>query len=146
MGKLRPAGHIRPVGQVLITEGLTGRCYWEVERSGRALIAVAYKDISRTGTPNECRFGYNNKSWALECNLGSKYTFYHNDISTSVSGPQSSRIGVYLDHRAGSLSYYSVSDTMTLLHREQTTFTQPLYPGFRLPQGSGSTAELCELK
>ncbi|XP_034072487.1 tripartite motif-containing protein 16-like [Gymnodraco acuticeps] len=132
--------------QVLSTEGLTGRCYWEVEWSGTAFIAVAYKDINRTGTANECVFGYNNKSWALKCNSDGKSTFYHQCVSTPVSGPPSSRIGVYLDHRAGSLSYYSVSDTMTLLHREQTTFTQPLYPGFRLPNTSGSSAELCELK
>ncbi|XP_045907815.1 tripartite motif-containing protein 16-like [Micropterus dolomieu] len=36
--------------QVLSRESLTGRCYWEVERSGRGvLVAVAYKDISRAG-------------------------------------------------------------------------------------------------
>ncbi|XP_037605172.1 tripartite motif-containing protein 16-like [Sebastes umbrosus] len=132
--------------QVLSREGLTGRCYWEVKRSGRVYIAVAYKDIRRTGNFNECGFGYNDKSWSLECK-SSSYTFRHNNICTSVSGPQSSRIGVYLDHRAGTLSYYSVSETMTLLHRVQTTFTQPLYAGFWLPSGVvGDTAELCELK
>ncbi|XP_010767358.1 LOW QUALITY PROTEIN: tripartite motif-containing protein 16-like [Notothenia coriiceps] len=129
--------------QVLSTEGLTGRCYWEVEWSGRAFIAVAYKN--RTGKINQCRFGFKNKSWALDCISGGKYTFYSN-IPTHVSGPQSSRIGVYLDHRAGSLSYSSVFETMTLLHREQTTFTQPLHPGFRLPGKDGDTVELCELK
>ncbi|KAK6291289.1 hypothetical protein J4Q44_G00380550, partial [Coregonus suidteri] len=37
-------------GQVLCREGLTGRCYWEVEWSGRgAGIGVAYKGISRRG-------------------------------------------------------------------------------------------------
>ncbi|XP_068582221.1 tripartite motif-containing protein 16-like [Cebidichthys violaceus] len=46
--------------------------------------------------------------------------------------PRSSRVGVYLDHRAGILSFYSVSETMTLLHRVQTTFTQPLYAGLFL--------------
>ncbi|KAF5900342.1 tripartite motif-containing protein 16-like, partial [Clarias magur] len=44
--------------------------------------------------------------------------------------PSSSRIGVYVDHSAGTLSFYSVSDTMKLLHRVHTTFTQPLYAGF----------------
>ncbi|KAK7921856.1 hypothetical protein WMY93_008758 [Mugilogobius chulae] len=45
-------------------------------------------------------------------------------------GPASDRIGVYLDHTAGRLDFYSVSgDTMTLLHRVQTTFTQPLLTG-----------------
>ncbi|XP_074467346.1 E3 ubiquitin/ISG15 ligase TRIM25-like [Sebastes fasciatus] len=131
--------------QVLSREGLTGRCYWEVQWSGRIFIAVAYKDIKRTSTFNECLFGYNDKSWSLQCD-SSRYKFRHNNISTSVSGPQSSRIGVYLDHRAGTLSYYSISETMTLLHRVQTTFTQPLYPGFWLLSGAGVSAELCELK
>ncbi|KAJ8278193.1 hypothetical protein GJAV_G00084930 [Gymnothorax javanicus] len=52
-------------------------------------------------------------------------------------------IGVYLDHRAGTLSFYSVSDTMTLLHRVQTTFTQPLCPGFG--PHAGSSVKLCDL-
>ncbi|XP_073335384.1 tripartite motif-containing protein 16-like [Pagrus major] len=131
--------------QVLSREGLTGRCYWEVNWSGRVCIVVAYKNISRTGTSTECGFGYNDKSWSLICDSGG-YTFRHNDIDTSISGPQSSTIGVYLDHSAGTLSYYSVSETITLLHRVQTTFTQPLYPGLWLPNGTCTTAELCELK
>ncbi|XP_031163880.1 tripartite motif-containing protein 16-like [Sander lucioperca] len=131
--------------QVMTREGLTGQCYWEVKWSGKVLIAVAYKDISRTGTRDKCGFGNNDKSWALECYSGN-YEFRYNNIVTCISGPQSSRIGVYLDHRAGTLSYYSVSETMTLLHRVQTTFTQPLYAGFWLPKTVGDTAELCELK
>ncbi|XP_074466308.1 tripartite motif-containing protein 16-like [Sebastes fasciatus] len=131
--------------QVLSREGLTGRCYWEVKWSGDVCIAVAYKDIRRTGTREECGFGCNDKSWSLDC-YSSSYKFEHNNISTSVSGPRSSRIGVYLDHRAGTLSYYSVSGTMTLLHRVQTTFTQPLYAGFWILNVVGATAELCELK
>ncbi|XP_029605144.1 tripartite motif-containing protein 16-like [Salmo trutta] len=124
--------------QVLCREGLSGRCYWEVEWSGGVVTAVSYKDISRTERGNI--FGYNNKSWSLKCSRGG-YCFIHNDVETKVSGPQSSRVGVYLDHKAGTLSFYSVSDTMTLLHRVQTTFTQPLYPGFYL----SGTAELVKL-
>ncbi|KAM9726302.1 uncharacterized protein ACNS7B_017269 [Menidia menidia] len=126
--------------QVLSRESLTGRCYWEVERRGRAVtVAVAYKNISRKG--NESRFGYNDKSWALYCG-GNSCTFKFNNIKTSLSAPPSSRVGVYLDHRAGILSFYSVSETRTLLHRVQTTFTQPLYAGLWV----GSSAELCELR
>ncbi|XP_038838223.1 tripartite motif-containing protein 16-like [Salvelinus namaycush] len=124
--------------QVLCREGLSGRCYWEVEWTGDVITAVSYKDISRT--ERDSGFGFNNKSWSLKyCRDG--YCFRHNNVVTKVSGPQSSRVGVYLDHKAGTLSFYSVSDTMTLLHRVQTTFTQPLYPGFWL----FGTAELVKL-
>ncbi|XP_053176267.1 uncharacterized protein LOC128359978 [Scomber japonicus] len=124
--------------QVLSREGLTGRCYWEVEWRGRwgVFVAVTYKNISRAGS--ESILGRNNKSWCLDCSSNS-YVFCYNNIETPVSGPRSSRVGVYLDHRAGILSFYSVSKTMTLLHRVQTTFTQPLYAGLYV--GGGSTAE-----
>ncbi|XP_062266027.1 tripartite motif-containing protein 16-like [Platichthys flesus] len=134
--------------QVLSRESLTGRCYWEVEVGvgvgGRVCVAVTYKNISRAGISHECRFGYNDKSWSLHCD-GNSYNFLYNSIQTPVSGPVSSRVGVYLDHSAGVLSFYRVSDTMTLLHRVQTTFTQPLYAGVRV-YCSGSTAEFCKLK
>uniref|UniRef100_A0A4W5KD54 B30.2/SPRY domain-containing protein n=1 Tax=Hucho hucho TaxID=62062 RepID=A0A4W5KD54_9TELE len=127
--------------QVLCREGLSGCCYWEVEWSGNVITAVSYKDISRTERGGG--FGLNNKSWSLQCYNGG-YWFRHNNVVTKVSGPQSSRVGVYLDHKAGTLSFYSVSDTMTLLHRVQTTFTQPLYPGLWLNFFNG-TAKLVKL-
>ncbi|XP_075306437.1 tripartite motif-containing protein 16-like [Odontesthes bonariensis] len=130
--------------QVLSRESLTGRCYWEVEMGGGGVgVAVAYKNISRGGG-SECGFGCNDKSWSLHCYLDC-YTFWYNNISTSISGPLSSRVGVYLDHRAGILSFYSVSGTMTLLHRVQTTFTQPLCAGIKLYY-SRSSAELCKME
>ncbi|KAG8014415.1 Tripartite motif-containing protein 16 [Nibea albiflora] len=131
--------------QVLSRQSLTGRCYWEVEWGGNGVyVAVAYKNISRAGSSYECLFGYNDKSWMLHCDTNSYY-FWYNSVQTPVLGPRSSRVGVYLDHSAGVLSFYSVSETMTLLHRVQTTFTQPLYAGL-LPLHSGVTAELCKLK
>uniref|UniRef100_UPI0037E78CBD tripartite motif-containing protein 16-like n=1 Tax=Semicossyphus pulcher TaxID=241346 RepID=UPI0037E78CBD len=131
--------------QVLSRESLTGRCYWEVEWRGRGVhVAVAYKNISRAGSGDECGFGSADKSWALHCNINS-YNFWYNNVHTPVSGPLSSRVGVYLDHRAGILSFYSISKTMTLLHRVQTTFTQPLYAGLRFCN-YGSTVELCKVK
>ncbi|XP_042285124.1 tripartite motif-containing protein 16-like [Thunnus maccoyii] len=142
-------------GQVLSRESLTGRCYWEVKWTGRSVcVAVAYKNISREGRFDECLFGHNDKSWAISCDTNS-HNFWFNSVSTPISGPQSSRVGVYLDHSAGILSFYSVSETMTLLHRVQTTFTQPLYAGVRSYSSSsvwaailsiGSTIELCKLK
>ncbi|XP_039636625.1 tripartite motif-containing protein 16-like [Perca fluviatilis] len=135
--------------QVLSRESLTGRCYWEVEWSerggGGVSVAVACKNIRRAGWSKECLFGQNYKSWALSCCNKYSSSFWYNKVHAPVSGPVSSRVGVYLDHSAGILSFYSVSDTMTLLHRVQTTFTQPLYVGFWI-LNSKDSAELCKLK
>ena len=127
--------------QVLCREGTCGRCYWEVEWSGEEVpVTVSYKDISRKGHGHECGFGCNDQSWSLDCSK-SAYSFKHNSEETELPLVASSRIGVYVDHRAGTLAFYSISDTMPLLHRVQTTFTHTLYPGFRLCY-SGSSVKL----
>ncbi|XP_037643345.1 tripartite motif-containing protein 16-like [Sebastes umbrosus] len=134
--------------QVLSRESLTGRCYWEVEWRGDGVyVAVAYKSISRAGREDECIFGLSDKSWALYCEINS-YSFWYNSVQTPVSGPWYDKVGVYLDHSAGILSFYSVSETMTLLHRVQTTFTEPLYAGLRFHSifDAVTTAELCKLR
>ncbi|XP_073712454.1 tripartite motif-containing protein 16-like [Misgurnus anguillicaudatus] len=116
--------------QVLCNESVSGRCYWEVEWSGPVDVSVTYKSISRKGEGKECVFGRNDQSWSLFC-YDSSCSFKHNNNQTDLPVvSRSSRIGVYVDHSAGSLSFYSVSDTMTLIHRVNTTFTKPLYPGF----------------
>uniref|UniRef100_A0A3B5R877 Tripartite motif-containing protein 16-like n=1 Tax=Xiphophorus maculatus TaxID=8083 RepID=A0A3B5R877_XIPMA len=130
--------------QVLSRESLTGRCYWEVEKNRSwVYVAVAYKNINRAGEGDECLFGGDDKSWALDCQEKT-YKLIHKKIRTSISGPFSSRVGVYLDHGAGILSFYSVSETMTLLHRVQTRFTEPLLAGVWV--GPGSSAEFCKPK
>ncbi|XP_062295111.1 tripartite motif-containing protein 16-like [Scomber scombrus] len=132
--------------QVLSRYILTGRHYWEVEwrggREGGVHVAVTYKSISRSGWSNESQFGQNDKSWSLFCGPNG-YEFWFKGICTPISGPRSSRVGVYLDHTAGILSFYSVSKSMTLLHRVQTTFTRPLCAG--LGFDAGVSAELCKL-
>ncbi|MGH0180690.1 UNVERIFIED_CONTAM: hypothetical protein FKN15_004608 [Acipenser sinensis] len=132
--------------QVLCREGLSGtRCYWEIECSGRwADIGVTYKGISRKGVDHSCLLGYNDKSWSLRCS-DSSYTARHNNNETAMTAPRSPRIGVYLDFNAGMLSFYGVSDTMTLLHRFQTTFTETLYPVFRFDWFSASSVTICQL-
>ncbi|XP_048059126.1 tripartite motif-containing protein 16-like [Megalobrama amblycephala] len=121
---------------ILCREGLYGRCYWEVECSGDIwAVAVCYKGIRRKGSSDYCKLGFNKKSWRLSLAQQNVH-FTHDKAQVSIPAVGSSRIGVYLDHRAGTLSFYSVSDTMTLLHRVQTTFTEPLYPAFGVLDGS----------
>ena len=120
------------VSQVLCRESVSGRCYWEVEWIGGGIsIAVSYKGIDRTGGLKLSGFGRNDQSWCVEYNF-QNFSFWHNNQETRLTPICSNKIGVYVDCRAGTLSFYSVSDAMTLLHRVQTTFTDTLYPGFRM--------------
>ncbi|KAK0145323.1 NLR family CARD domain-containing protein 3 [Merluccius polli] len=140
--------------QVLCRESLTGRCYWEVERRGYVYIGVTYRGITRGGWGQNW-LGGNNKSWSLYCDDDDGYSVWYNDSNTDIrlrpSG--STRVGVYVDQPAGSLSFYRVSpgvggssDTLTLIHTFSTTFTQEdLLPGFRFWSGSGSSVSLCGL-
>ncbi|XP_067280070.1 NACHT, LRR and PYD domains-containing protein 3-like isoform X1 [Pseudorasbora parva] len=138
--------------QVLCGESLTGRCYWEAEWSGGGVyISVAYKGIKRKGGSDDCVFGLNEKSWSLFC---SDLSVLHNNnhISTRVSAGSAGsvsckRAGVFVDVSAGTLSFYSVSDTHTLthLHTFTHTFTEPLCAGFKV-YNSNSSVSLCHIK
>lgn len=131
--------------EVLCSQGLEGRCYWELEwRGQKVCIAVSYKGVGRKGGSNDSRFGMNQLSWTLDCS-DSGFSFWHNNEHTDIKAPPSSRIGVFLDHKAGSLSFYNISDSVTLIHRVQTTFTEPLYAGFEF-YNYGDHVKLCHLK
>ncbi|XP_057197023.1 NACHT, LRR and PYD domains-containing protein 3-like isoform X1 [Triplophysa rosa] len=122
--------------QVLCGESLTGRCYWEAEWSGSGVyISVSYKSINRKGKRQDSLFGFNVKSWSLIC-TDNRITAWHNNNETVIRGSSRgcNRVGVYVDWSAGTLSFYSVSDTHTLthLHTFNTTFTEPLYAGFMI--------------
>ncbi|XP_078145932.1 NLR family CARD domain-containing protein 3-like isoform X2 [Centroberyx gerrardi] len=129
--------------QLLCRNGLTGRCYWEVERKGLVYIGVTYRGIIRRGLGDDSRLGWNDKSWSLEC-YDDLYSAWHNNtsVSTGISSSDSDRVAVYLDWSAGSLSFYRVSsDTLIHIHTFHSTFTEPLYPGFWF-RSSGSSVSL----
>ncbi|XP_056460854.1 NLR family CARD domain-containing protein 3-like isoform X11 [Gadus chalcogrammus] len=139
--------------QVLGREALTGRCYWEVEWEGGADIGVTYRGITRRGGGDDSWLGLNNKSWVLYCDDDDdSYSAWYNGIRTDLPlrAAGSTRVGVYLDRPAGSLSFYRVSpggggssDTLTHIHTFCSSFTQEdLLPGVRVWEG-GSSASLC---
>ncbi|XP_071320544.1 protein NLRC3-like [Trachinotus anak] len=134
--------------QLLCGTGLTGRCYWEVEWRGEVHISVSYRGISRKGNSKVCVFGGDHQSWSMNCSDGF-YHVWHNNIRTDISSSSiSHRVAVYVDWPAGSLSFYRVSsDSLIHLHTFNTTFTQPLYPGFgfglRSWASPGSSVSLC---
>ncbi|XP_035856967.1 NLR family CARD domain-containing protein 3-like [Sander lucioperca] len=132
--------------QLLCRNGLTGRCYWEVEWRGAVDISVSYRGIRRKGDSEDCVFGGNDQSWSLQCSDEDGYTVWHNNRDTYITSCSSSgRVGVYVDCPAGTLSFYRVSsDSLIHLHTFNTTFTQPLYPGFGV--WSDSSVSLCPLQ
>ncbi|XP_029000662.1 protein NLRC3-like [Betta splendens] len=121
--------------QLLGSDGLTGRCYWELYWLGRVNVGVAYRGIRRSGDGDSCCLGWNDQSWSLMCSPNS-FTAWHNNTVTDIDGPPPSecdRVGVYLDWSAGTLSFYSIptsSNQLIELHTFHTTFTQPVYPAF----------------
>ncbi|XP_051238109.1 NLR family CARD domain-containing protein 3-like [Dicentrarchus labrax] len=135
--------------QLLCSNGLTGRCYWEVEWRGRVYISVSYRGIRRRGDSADSRFGGNNQSWSLYCSYADGYSVWYNNRrtalpSSSSSSSVSNRVGVYVDCPAGTLSFYRVSsDTLIHLHTFNTTFTELLFPGFRF--WSDSSVSLCSV-
>ncbi|XP_036417180.1 uncharacterized protein LOC118801114 isoform X2 [Colossoma macropomum] len=135
--------------QALSAESLTGRCYWEAEWSWRwgGIVAVSYRGIGRNKGSSDCWFGSSNQSWAF-IHSNNRYTLRHNNQLTAIPYPPnpSTRVGVYLDWESGTLSFYSVcpdTHTLTHLHTLTTTFTEPLYAGIRVYNGS---VRLCEIK
>ncbi|XP_044188037.1 NACHT, LRR and PYD domains-containing protein 12-like [Thunnus albacares] len=132
--------------QLLCREGLTSRCYWEVEWEGRNWIAVTYRGISRSGETVDCCLGGNEKSWSLECTTDG-YNTCHNETSLGLwyHPLDTTRVAVYLDWPAGTLSFYRVEpDTLSHLYTFYSRFTEPLYPGFRI--GLECSLTLCQME
>uniref|UniRef100_UPI0037E876D5 NLR family CARD domain-containing protein 3-like n=1 Tax=Semicossyphus pulcher TaxID=241346 RepID=UPI0037E876D5 len=135
--------------QLLCSNGLTGHCYWEVEWRGEVYISVSYRGVRRKGGSHDCVFGENDQSWSLFCSDDHGYFVRHNNRETVLplsSSSVSHRVAVYVDCPAGTLSFYRVSsDTLIHLHTFNTTFTEPLYPGF-MSWSHGSSVCLCSLQ
>ncbi|XP_058651037.1 E3 ubiquitin/ISG15 ligase TRIM25-like [Onychostoma macrolepis] len=125
--------------QVLCKEKLSGRCYFEVQWEGAGCsIAFSYDN-----SPASFVFGSNKKSWKCDFPI-SDLRVHHNSQQTDIS--LVSKIGVFLDQAAGTVSFYNVSDKMTLLHRIQTTFIAPLYPGFSFHNlKNDSSVTICDI-
>ncbi|KAM4560477.1 protein NLRC3-like [Odontesthes bonariensis] len=137
--------------QLLCEDALTGRCYWEVEWEGMVCIGVTYKGIDRKKDSASSLLGGENQSWTLYCN-GKTYSAFHNKERRDIrpAPPTSNRVGVFLDWPSGTLSFYRVSSkTLIHLHTFSTTFTEPVYPAFRIGLQHSlfdSSVSLCKLK
>ncbi|KAM6972545.1 E3 ubiquitin/ISG15 ligase TRIM25-like [Aplochiton taeniatus] len=131
------------VAQVLCREGqFGGASYWEVEWRGGGWVdvGVTYRGVGRKGGGKPCLLGRNDSSWRLRCTHAG-YAAWHDNRKTTVAAAPCPRIAVFLQRQKGALSFYSVADTVALLHTFHCAFSQPLYPAFRLDLDS--TLLLC---
>lgn len=124
--------------QVMCSAPLHGqRCYWEVDWRGRgSSLGVAYGALKRKGTEARSGLGYNAQSWTLELS-DTCCSAMHDNQKKDIAVTYSPRLGVYLDSSAGTLTFYSVAETMMHLHTFRTNFTQPLYAAFGVGSGVG---------
>lgn len=125
--------------QVLSEESFyMGRHYFEVEFKGEVIyIGVTYNSIDRKGTESNSTITGNDFSWTLKWN-GKEFSAWHSDVETPLKTEKFSRIGVYINYQRGTVGFYGVKDTMTLLHRFEGTFSEPLYAAFWLPKKESS--------
>ncbi len=110
------------------------------------MVSVTYRGISRIGEVDDSRFGQNEKSWALSC-TDDGFDIMHNKTGQEVifHPLDTTRVAVYLDWPAGTLSFYRVSsDTLTHLYTFYSRFTDPVYPGFWI--GLECSVTLCQME
>lgn len=113
--------------QVLGSPGFSeGRHYWEVNSKESSVwaIGVASGDI---GTKD--RLGRNELSWCIECN-SQHISAWHNKQETKIDEDRPLRVGVFLDFPTKTLSFYSLTDKETCLHKFEINAANPVYPAF----------------
>lgn len=120
--------------QVLCWESVSERRYFEVEWSGSVCISLSFEN-KRCQNQVSVSFGSNTQSWTVQLSTSGCY-YCHNNKKTKLPQLKSSRVGVFVDYKAHTLGFYSVSTSPILLCRVQTKFRFPVYPGFGLSHGS----------
>lgn len=107
-------------------------------------VGVAYKEMQRKSSDDLSRLGHNALSWSLNWS-GTGFSFWHGGEEKLLGSPKARRIGVYLDQHAGVLCFYRIGSSQAhLIHRHQSRFSGPLYPGFRL-SAAGEAVTVCQL-
>ncbi|XP_051927743.1 tripartite motif-containing protein 16 isoform X1 [Hippocampus zosterae] len=121
--------------QVLAVESFyLGRHYFEADIGGEGThVGLTYKSIQRKGGDSSGCITANNFSWCLHWN-GRAFSAWHSGVETPLSAGNFTRLGVYVDSAGGLLAFYGVDETMTLIHRYEAEFLEPLYPAFWLPK------------
>ncbi|XP_019612987.2 tripartite motif-containing protein 16 isoform X1 [Rhinolophus sinicus] len=126
--------------QVLSQQSLyLHRYYFEVELLGAGTyVGLTYKGIDRKGEERNGCISGNNFSWSLHWN-GKEFTAWHSDTETPLKANPFRRLGIYVNFPGGILSFYGVEpDAMTLVHKFDCKFSEPVYPAFWLSKKENS--------
>lgn len=120
--------------QVLSQQSLyLHRYYFEVEISGGGTyVGLTCKGIDRKGEERNSCISGNNFSWSIHWN-GKEFTAWHSDTETPLKAGPFRRLGIYVSFPGGTISFYGVEyDTMTLIHKFDCKFSEPVYAAFWL--------------
>ncbi|XP_021033787.1 tripartite motif-containing protein 16 [Mus caroli] len=120
--------------QVLSQQSLyLHRYYFEVEISGGGTyVGLTCKGIDRKGEERNSCISGNSFSWSIHWN-GKEFTAWHSDTETPLKASPFRRLGIYVNFPGGILSFYGVEyDAMTLIHKFDCKFSEPVYAAFWL--------------
>ncbi|XP_007577400.2 NACHT, LRR and PYD domains-containing protein 3-like [Poecilia formosa] len=119
--------------QLLCSNGLTGRCYWEVEWTGEIDVSVN-REREEEDKDRDSPLESMDLSWSLGCSDIGYSIWKDNTKLSSVNfsnHPVSPKIAMYLDCPAGTLSFFTVdADSLSHIHTFNATIAEPLYVGF----------------
>ncbi|XP_061159652.1 neoverrucotoxin subunit alpha-like [Syngnathus typhle] len=121
--------------QVLCNEPLSGRHYWEVEWRGHIVAVAAYKNSPKKNLNGFIlNFSDMVKNWGMHVSdqFELKIATGVGDITIwNASTAGMLKLGVFLDHPGGTLSFYGVNGKkLKHLYTFEKDFEAPLYPGF----------------